>query len=413
MALRTRYGYNCQKTCWGIISQFRSLGYVPVVPGETIHGAITTRVQSAPTLRNVLTRTYLDAWAFYMPYRLADPNWPNFISGVNDTPPTVVTDLWNANFEGRFTGGTIAAAADENNSFQRNMYNMVFRDYFAKNKADIASLTATNILYCLQRPSTFEVAAPVKADPATTVDTSGATLAVDEIRKAFAADQFAKMRSFYGQRYTDYLMAVGVKTPWTLLDEPEKIASASTDLSYRQISASVNSATVDLGFNGGYFSGKITTRLKRTFIPEHGLIGVYACVRADPIADDSPMNPELAFNRREQFWSPEFETNKIQKYANQTLDTNATLLEDVERPAYEHLRKGINENTEITVVGNHIEIMGLAVESELKEKYDATSYDGSFQADVLPTSNQYQMTSDYRLTRNSPVLKHGQQRPLY
>jgi len=421
MALRNRYGYKCQKTTFTVISRLTPLGYMHVVPGETVSGNVSFRNMSAPTVRNMLTRTYADYYAFYCPYRLIDASWPDFISGVTDVHPAGVAGRFTTNFEPRVTKSTLGVGnpADENTPWKRGCYNLVYRDYFAKNKSEITDVLQLTTHAVFQRPSTFEVAEPVKPDAGTTVDTSGATLAVDDIRKAFAEDQFAKMRQFYGQRYTDYLLAMGVKTPWTLLDEPESIGQLHTDLPYRMIN---NTSPDDpagpdiqnLGFNAGYFSGRGTLRMKRTFIPEHGIIGWYGCVRVDPLVPESPTSPEDSFSTREEYFSPEFESEKIQKYSNQLLESDNVNFElDLERPKYDQHRKGLNENVLIDLSATRSEIMGMAFDGDVKDKYEVNDFNDEFQQGTLPTTNQFQVTGQWNVIRNSPIMKHGQMRPLY
>ena len=70
MAQRNRYGYNCQTVQWAKVQQFVPLGYVDCVPGETVSGSVSVNVFSEPTTRPILNRHYIDAFAFYVPYRL-------------------------------------------------------------------------------------------------------------------------------------------------------------------------------------------------------------------------------------------------------------------------------------------------------------------------------------------------------
>ena len=229
MAMRNRYEYNCQKINFSNPYDFTPLGYMEVVPGETVAGAIEVNLQSCPAVRNVQTRTYMDCFAFYVPFRLLWPEWVDYISRDDqgsETLPSVDED-WEVNFEPRLTRGTNGMAATSNVAFLRWAYHYIYQKKFARddNWNPAAPTETTALQVVLNRPSTFEVSTPNATITEQTIDTSGATLGVDDIREAFALDDFKKMREFYGERYVDYLRAVGVQANWTILDEPESIVT--------------------------------------------------------------------------------------------------------------------------------------------------------------------------------------------
>ena len=185
MAMRSRFGINCTKLNWGRMSELLPIGYQEVAPGETISGKVSVDVQSAPTIREIKTRAYLDAFLLYVPFRLLWSQWTNFVSsGSTPTCPTVA-NLFPKNFERRFTIG--AGNGDSNNAFQRRAYNRVWVDHFNVGGTDPSidtGLDGAVILSVNQRPSTFEVAEPPSDIASETIDTSGATITVDDIREA-------------------------------------------------------------------------------------------------------------------------------------------------------------------------------------------------------------------------------------
>jgi len=69
MPRRNMYGLKRTTVNLGSMFEFLSCGYMEVAPGETITGSVNVNVQSAPVKRNIKTRTYLDAYAFYCPFR--------------------------------------------------------------------------------------------------------------------------------------------------------------------------------------------------------------------------------------------------------------------------------------------------------------------------------------------------------
>ncbi len=415
MALRTRYGINCQKVNWGKMGDVLPVGYIEVIPGDTISGKISVDMHSAPTTRVVNTRVYSDLFAFYTPYRLVDDGWKEFISSqVTATPPPEVTDLFNQNFEPRFALGQEGVPATRNTAYQRRTYNLICQKFFAKEEADIPDLDVAAIFTALQRPSTLEVSEVPQERATKTIDVSGATINVDEIRDAFALDQFDKMRQFYGDRYVDYLMALGVKTPWTIQEEPETIGKKHHDWQYRQVSDTTGAAAGQpLGFNAGYFKSKPICDIRRTFIPEHGLISCYAVARADPIYEFPAMNPQMQFNGQNNYWSPEFESQKQFNYFATLFEEDPNNTRNQVRPTWEHLRKGLNENTDVVPIDTSA-ILGLTVAAASnKTQLTGDLYDDNFDTTVMNNDQHYQATADWRITRSSPLMKHGQQKPMF
>jgi len=189
---RYRYGLNCatHNTCQ--IHDLTPVGYYEVVPGDTFSGSVRFTCFSAMTGEVVLNRCYLDTYAFYVPYRLLDSGFPDFLVNGTGSLPTVA-DLFPFNYEKKFN-----LSATTNNAFQRYMYNFIWNSFFRPNEQSEAALTDATILQGYFRPSTFHEAVPEDgALTATTIDTSGPTLSIDEVRDAFNTDQFNKVRDFY------------------------------------------------------------------------------------------------------------------------------------------------------------------------------------------------------------------------
>ena len=412
MPLRTRYGYNCQKVNFGKITNFLPLGYMEVIPGETIRGKITVDVHSAPTVRAINTRVYMDLYAFYTPYRLVFPEWPEFISG-QVTPPTLptVANTWEDNLEPRLTQG--AGTPTSNLAFQRRTYNLVFNKFFRESDPQSPTLDANSLLQVYQRPSTFEVADPPRSIASTSIT---ADTTVDDLRQSFATDQFNKMRQFYGDRYVDYLRAVGVQTGWQIQEEPEPIGKSHHDLPFRLVPNTTDSSTNEpLGYTAGYFKGKNVLDIRRTFTPEHGLIGAFLVVRCDPIYDTPACAPHLAHENLEDFWSPEFEATRERNYYTAVIEPpGASNALDVDRPAFEHLRKGLNENRDMTDLSpTNRQVLGMYTTSTVTNRPTAAEFDGNFDLTDMAGSRHYQATSDWRLTRNSPLIRHGQTKAIH
>ena len=186
-----------------------------------------------------MTRTFIDMYAFYIPLRLLWSEFPQFISDPNaSTTFPYVTDTWGFNFEKWHTSFSATAPNDRHPAFIRRAYNHVWYNFFASSSQTLSE-DANTVRSVHQRASTLETRfVDVPGDvAAVTIDTSGATTDTDTIRAAFAQDQFNKLRAFYGDRYVDYLATLGVKTNWSVLEEPELIGQVHHDWNYRLIAA--------------------------------------------------------------------------------------------------------------------------------------------------------------------------------
>lgn len=58
MALKNRYQYNRQTMNLGVMNRITPLGYMEVLPGETLNGRVTVDTFSAAVIRNIQSRVY-------------------------------------------------------------------------------------------------------------------------------------------------------------------------------------------------------------------------------------------------------------------------------------------------------------------------------------------------------------------
>lgn len=433
MPMKNRYQYNRQTMTFGTHCRLTPLGYMEVLPGETLNGRVTLHTQSAPTIRNINNRVYSDCYAFFIPYRLLEESWTDFIA---DNDPSsnflpVVLDLNQVNFEHRFTYSTLGTgnAPNANAAWKRRAYRICYEKFFALNDGWDQAVSGSlqddaGYWTTINRPSTWEVADVPRDRPSQSI--AGATT-VDELRTAFSQDQWDKMRQYYGSRYTDYMMALGVNTPWTLLEEPELLAKKSQDLGYRQVSnmtappaAAQFQISDQLAANAGYFNSKTVLDIKRKFIPEHGLVAIYQTTRTDPFYQDtSPMEVFDSKIDRSLYWSPEFEARKEQNYSSNILAGGDYEL-DVPRIPFDEYRRGMNTNVQIVGgISSQETVMSLTA-SNPGVVDQGGQYDNNFIGSYFPDTNvgaqtfnnQYQHNAEWRISRRSPLIRQGQSKPI-
>lgn len=411
---RHTYKLNFQTLQMGKFFQLLPLSYTEVVPGDTISGTIQTRLISDTSKFPNMTRTYFDTFAVYCPFRLLWDGWPEFIAGNGGTIPTVTTKF-PENFETNFIlGGDDLTGGTENLCWYRYLYNLVYNQFIRQEGFPERAENADTVAGVFMRPSTFMESLKTAADTPET-DITGDTT-VSDLRESFAKDRFDKTRQYYGSKYTDYLAALGVQANWSILEEPEIIGRKHADLPFRMISATTDIAAVtptgeeeatNVGDPAGYFDGVNTLNLRRTFCPEHGIIGVFAVPRMDTLnikQGGYPLQCKVDFR---DYYSPEYLTERTQEWPNRI--TGGAVLEtasDYRTPIYADLRKGCH-----MVAGDPNALLapyfatfsgGTATNlSYLSRSPNEIAND--FQGRLATGLAQYQLTSVHRLQRNSPV----------
>ena len=117
---RTKYGFNCQWQSLSGVGAITPVGYMEVVPGDTVSGSTTLNSWTDTTPVPWMNKMYQDYFAFYVPYRVLWDDFPNFIRGAGDlsdngiapvNPPhgvqptnmPTVDNTWFWNFEKGFS----------------------------------------------------------------------------------------------------------------------------------------------------------------------------------------------------------------------------------------------------------------------------------------------------------------------
>ncbi len=96
---RFNYGQNFTAVNSGVFSAMTPLGFLETAPGDTITGKFTCNIWSDTTKRPIMNRTYFDTFAFYIPFRLLDENFPDFVRGESETGQQSTTGTVDFFFE--------------------------------------------------------------------------------------------------------------------------------------------------------------------------------------------------------------------------------------------------------------------------------------------------------------------------
>jgi hypothetical protein len=353
----------------------------------------------------ILNRCYIDTYAFYIPYRLLWSSFPAFVSDKTGTIPKV-TNTFPANFEKVLTLTT----KTENVAFQRRCYNKVFNEYFRRDEETEAGEDDNSVLNTSFRPSTFHEAATEGPRANASIDTSGTSTDIQSVRAAFATDQFNRAREYYGERYVDFLAALGVEASWSIIDSPEMVGKHSGKMDYQIVNPTAANATTPEGAEGrpgGYYRANFTLNIPKTFCPEHGLIGIYTNAKMQ-LFYDSNVPPQLTMDDSEDYWSPEYDISNDRLY-DSTIWTQ-TGSGTPYMPRWQHLRQGYNMTAqEDASQYNYAAIVDSgALNTNQWKGITAAAVDATMQGNIGNTPGgantaHYCASVDYNLTKDTHV----------
>lgn len=404
---RFKYGINCQTQNAARFYEVLPVHYLETAPGDTISGKISTKLMSDTLVKPLMNRTYHDLYSFYVPYRLVYPEWPDYISDPDITDVSAlpkVTDPFYENFENNPQVKSYLA-------FQRRSYNLIINKFFRLPNTPEYGLDTAGLKIAPLRPTTFYKRLMDDVDISDqTIDVSGGTLTTNDLRQAFAQDRFNKTRDFYGQKYTDYLAALGVEASWSILDEPELIGMKHASLNHKTTYSTYTGDTVDptlgqqTGDPAGTIQGQNSISLRRTFAPEHGLICTVAVVRMELGFQKNAGTPHLVKDTKDKFYSPEFETQRVSewKQLNNSVSTPSftTTMYDDYRVGTDLLGRpeGAPNDNYFAIGQNELNVANdyKLINPALLEGY----FTGSMGDKTLV---QYSQKADVRMSRLSPI----------
>ena len=116
-------------------------------------------------------------------------------------------------------------------------------------------------------------------------DLSNATAAtINDLRVAFATQNFMELRAKYGANYVDYLGYLGITGQDMRLQEPEYLGGGKQTIQFSEVIATAETGTsVDVGDLKGHGIAAVKTNRFRKFIPEHGYVLTLLSVRPKTI----------------------------------------------------------------------------------------------------------------------------------
>lgn len=259
-----------------------------VTPGDTWSGVTNGLIRLEPLDRPAFAAIRIDIHAFFVPHRIIWDPFEDVITGVDAQAfPTVNVSEATATGAGSLAnhfglGSPQTSLTYPVCAFPFRAYNSVWNNFWRDQtmQAEVA-LSQTSILNTNYPASSYyaRYRTEIQQGSEETVDTSGSTLGVTAIRDAFHRQKWRERRSQFGERYTDYLAALGIRAPDSRLDRPEHVARGSATVGVSEVVATASSTSEETGDLRGHGLVGIRVRFPKRVFVEHGTLLMVATPR--------------------------------------------------------------------------------------------------------------------------------------
>lgn len=140
--------------------------------------------------------------------------------------------------------------------------------------------------------------------------TAAGSVAVNDVRLAFALQRYKEARAQYGSRYTEYLRYLGVSSSDARLQRPEYLGGGKATVSFSEVlktgEGDVPSDDAPVGEMRGHGISALRTRTWTRYFEEHGIVLALASVRPRTIYSDG-LHRQWSRVVKEDFWQKELE----------------------------------------------------------------------------------------------------------
>lgn len=299
-----RYGARWRQQVLGVAdtSIFTLHSWLPVAPGTTLNGlSAPLRVSSALTTKWYQAPMMLQAFSFYVPYRLVWDQWADFIGEAEGAPTSV--PLMTGAVPSWARGGTSASVL--NLAAFRLAYNQYFGQRIeGRTDTWYADLLGDDYDGKLVRRWDQYMASVTTEDIADTelaipVAGANATMSLREFSLAMRKYHMSKNQSLTGDKYVDTMRACGVDLDWRLQNAPEFLGQTSHIVR----PTTIQSTGDDLKLRNSRYTASFTHSLKkRRSFAEHGVVVTAICARPAMYARFDLLNEQV---EKMDFFSPD------------------------------------------------------------------------------------------------------------
>lgn len=323
--LRRKYNLGHHWITNAQIGDLHPIGLQEVLPGDTFSGVSSIFIRLAPMDFPAFVSMMVEAFVFFVPNRIVWDGWEDYITGSDEaTPlPTITLNEGELAATNLFRNWGVTWTVDANNKVMNALplygYNMIYNEFFRDQEIDNErALTAQTLANGRYKKEYFTTARDeVQQGNAETVPVVSSAVSVTAIRDALHKQHLRERRAQFGERYYDYLRALGLKVPSSRLQRPEFVGKGRGIIGVSEV---VTTATTAEATTGGYrghgILGFPLRHRPRTFV-EHGYLHTLLLVRPRfQIKDrlerhflyqgrDDYYQPELAMNTQDTIWAAE------------------------------------------------------------------------------------------------------------
>ena len=343
-----------------------------VVPGDTWSGVQQMLVRVEPLNLPAFLRARIDTYFFYVPHRIIWEDFEDFITGA--AAPTfpsknigiAYSEIWKA-----FGLGPPASTASYPVSkLPLRAYNLIWNEYFrdqqlqAERTEDQEGLAQVN-----HQPNShyLRMRAEIQQGAEATAPVVSSEVAATDMMDAIREQKWKARRAQFGERYYDYLRALGLNVPADRLDRPEFVAKGMGSIGISEVVSTADTTGATVGAYTGHGIAGVQTRFRKKTFLEHGtLLGLY-CVRPRHVMRNR-VDPQFRLFSSESFYRPELAHNTHEPVTSLELNSKAgtsagsvagylpkyelfrsardTIAGDMQRPEYEswHASQEFSEN---------------------------------------------------------------------
>lgn len=369
-----------QNSRFGILTP---IYYSEVIAGQSLNGSLRVKIISDSLIRAAMNRVFFDVFVFYIPFRVLWTGWQDFIAKKVGSVPTN-SAAWVFNYERNTASGTLGTV------WQRRCYNHVFNDVFRSTRQAEVGVDQNTEQTALTRGRSFQnvLRTNTPAPPDSTIDTSGATVTVDEIKLAQKEQKQNRLAYFFdnpsNQEYLQVLQRLGVNVGWEIDDMPRLIGQYHARASFETVVATGDTSTAS---PSGFFSGHLQCKFRQRLIPEHGIIGGYLVPRIEigvkglgdiPLSQKTDHNFYWVDGSRQE--PPVVWSNRFVDGTNNTLGQVAPAWEDYRTPVsqmFAQLTSGMEPTDNYAIIGGKSSLDNNNAADELRD-YTAKVDDDDF-----------------------------------
>jgi hypothetical protein len=279
------------------VGQMIPIAAIPVLPGDTVQHATSAMIRLSPLNTPVMHPTSVRVHHFFVPNRIIDDNWEDFITGGPNgddsyTLPTVDLQGADSDVLQHVYGASTTSANTNVLAYPLWAFNTVFNEFYRdQDLVPVRALGDRTIPRCawekdyfgisrpwtqkgpdvtiplgLQAPVTaaatsigdeITVASDHSADNNFLLDSSGANVtlgtannlsaelyadltgttgaSVNDFRAAFSLQRYQEARARYGSRFTEYLRYLGIRPSDARLQRPEYLGGGSSRVNFSEV----------------------------------------------------------------------------------------------------------------------------------------------------------------------------------